>query len=89
MLIVTVCGVINKDSIKKNRSKEINFCTCKIGSLQSQVFLQYMETHAYHDETKKRKPTALSISDVRQYFPLRVLKATQSFENSRKTSLRS
>ena len=78
-----------KIQLKKNRSKEINFCTCKIGALQSQVFLQYMETHAYHDETKKRKPTALSISDVRQYFPLRVLKATQSFENSRKTSLRS
>lgn len=74
---------------KKNHSREINFCTCKIDPLQSQVFLQYMETHAYHDETKKRKPTALSISDVRQYFPLRVLKATQSFENSRKTSLRS
>lgn len=48
-----------------------------------------METQAYHDETKETKPTPLSISDVRQYFPLRVLKATQSFENSRKTSLRS
>ena len=78
-----------KIQLKKNRSKEINFCTCKISPLQSQVFLQYMETQAYHDETKKTKPTALSISDVRQYFPLRVLKATQSFENSRKTSLRS